>query len=39
MFGYESHIGINCEHGFLGHCAVTHAAAFDGDQRGAVPGS
>ena len=38
MFGYKSPIGINWEHGFLGHCTLTHAAAFDGDQLGAVLG-
>jgi hypothetical protein len=36
VFGYKNHIGIDREHGFLRRYAVTHAAAYDGAQLGAV---
>jgi transposase, IS5 family len=36
MFGYKNHIGIDREHGFLRRYTVTHAAAYDGGQLGAV---
>jgi transposase, IS5 family len=36
VFGYKNHIGIDREHGFLRRYSVTHAAAHDGGQRGAV---
>ena len=36
MFGYKNHIGIDREHGFVRRFAVTHAAAHDGAQLGAV---
>ena len=35
-FGYKNHIGIDREHGFLRRYSVTHAAAHDGGQLGAV---
>lgn len=35
-FGYKNHIGIDREHGFLRRYTVTHAAAYDGGQLGAV---
>ena len=33
---YKNHIGIDREHGFLRRYSVTHAAAHDGGQLGAV---
>src|ERR1700751_1669806 len=36
VFGYKNHVGIDREHGFLRRYSVTHAAAHDGGQRGAV---
>jgi IS5 family transposase len=36
VFGYKNHIGIDREHGFLRRYTVTHAAAYDGGQLGAV---
>jgi hypothetical protein len=36
MFGYKNHVGIDREHGFLRRFVVTHAAAYDGGQLGAV---
>ncbi len=36
MFGYKNHIGIDREHGFARRFTVTHAAAHDGAQLGAV---
>jgi IS5 family transposase len=36
MFGYKNHITIDREHGFVRRYAVTHAAAHDGAQLGAV---
>jgi transposase, IS5 family len=36
MFGYKNHVGIDREHGFLRRYTVTHAAAHDGGQLGAV---
>jgi transposase, IS5 family len=36
MFGYKNHVGIDREHGFLRRYRVTHAAAHDGGQLGAV---
>ena len=36
VFGYKNHVGIDCEHGFLRRYTVTHAAAHDGGQLGAV---
>ena len=36
VFGYKNHIGIDREFGFLRRYAVTHAAAYDGGQLGAV---
>jgi transposase, IS5 family len=35
-FGYKNHVGIDREHGFLRRYRVTHAAAHDGGQLGAV---
>jgi transposase, IS5 family len=35
-FGYKNHIGIDCGFGFLRRYTVTHAAAYDGGQLGAV---
>lgn len=36
MFGYKNHVGIDREHGFVRRFKVTHAAAHDGAQLGAV---
>jgi IS5 family transposase len=36
VFGYKNHVGIDREHGFLRRYSVTHAAAHDGGQLGAV---
>src|SRR5678815_3152867 len=36
IFGYKNHIGIDREHGFVCRFSVTHAAAHDGAQLGAV---
>jgi transposase, IS5 family len=36
VFGYKNHVGIDREHGFLRRYHVTHAAAHDGGQLGAV---
>src|SRR5262252_1031563 len=36
VFGYKNHVGIDREHGFLRRYNVTHAAAHDGAQLGAV---
>jgi transposase, IS5 family len=36
VFGYKNHVGIDREHGFLRRYRVTHAAAHDGGQLGAV---
>jgi transposase, IS5 family len=36
VFGYKNHVGIDREHGFLRRYTVTHAAAYDGGQLGAV---
>ena len=36
MFGYKNHVGIDREFGFLRGYAITHAAAHDGGQLGAV---
>ena len=36
VFGYKNHIGIDREFGFLRRYTVTHAAAHDGGQLGAV---
>jgi IS5 family transposase len=36
MFGYKNHVGIDREHGFVRRFALTHAAAHDGRQLGAV---
>jgi transposase, IS5 family len=36
VFGYKNHVGIDREHGFLRRYSVTHAAAHDGSQLGAV---
>jgi transposase, IS5 family len=30
VFGYKNHVRIDCEHGFVRHYSVTHAAAHDG---------
>ena len=35
-FGYKNHVGIDREHGLLRRYTVTHAAAYDGGQLGAV---
>jgi IS5 family transposase len=35
-FGYKNHIGIDREYGFLRRYTLTHAAAYDGGQLGAV---
>ncbi len=35
-FGYQNHVGIDREHGFLRRYTITHAAAYDGGQLGAV---
>jgi transposase, IS5 family len=36
VFGYKNHVGIDREHGFLRRYTLTHAAAHDGGQLGAV---
>ena len=36
MFGYKNHVGIDRAHGFVRRFTVTHAAAHDGAQLGAV---
>ena len=36
VFGYKNHVGIDREFGFLRRYTVTHAAAHDGSQLGAV---
>jgi IS5 family transposase len=36
VFGYKNHVGIDRQFGFLRRYAVTHAAAYDGGQLGAV---
>jgi IS5 family transposase len=36
VFGYKNHIGIDRQFGFLRRYTVTHAAAYDGGQLGAV---
>jgi transposase, IS5 family len=36
VFGYKNHVGIDREHGFLRRYSVTHAAAHDGGQLGAL---
>src|SRR5215472_11471515 len=36
VFGYKNHVGIDRKHGFLRRYNVTHAAAHDGAQLGAV---
>ncbi len=36
IFGYKNHVGIDREHGLLRRYVVTHAAAYDGGQLGAV---
>ena len=36
VFGYKNHVGIDREFGFLRRYTVTHAAAHDGGQLGAV---
>lgn len=36
LFGYKNHVGIDRAHGFVRRFAVTHAAAHDGGQLGAV---
>src|SRR5271154_3278848 len=36
MFGSKNHVGIDREHGLLPRYTVTHAAAYDGGQLGAV---
>jgi IS5 family transposase len=36
VFGYKNHIGIDREFGFLRRYTITHAAAHDGGQLGAV---
>jgi len=36
LFGYKNHVGIDREHGLLRRFVVTHAAAYDGGQFGAV---
>ena len=36
MFGYKNPLGIDRAHGYVRHYAVTHAAAHDGGQLGAV---
>jgi IS5 family transposase len=35
-FGYQNHVGIDREHGFLRRYTITHAATYDGGQLGAV---
>jgi hypothetical protein len=36
MFGYKNHVGVDREHGLLRRYTITHAAAYDGGQLGAV---
>jgi transposase, IS5 family len=36
MFGYKNHVGIDRQFGFMRRYTVTHAAAHDGGQLGAV---
>lgn len=36
VFGYKNHIGVDRENGFVRRYTVTHAAAHDGGQLGAV---
>ena len=36
VFGYKNHVGIDREYGFLRRYTITHAAAYDGGQLGAV---
>jgi len=36
VFGYKNHVGIDREFGFLRRYTVTHGAAYDGGQLGAV---
>ena len=36
MFGGKNHVGIDREHGFVRRFAITHAAAHDGGQLGAL---
>ena len=36
VFGYKNHVGIDREHGFVRRYSVTHGAAWDGGQLGAV---
>ena len=36
VFGYKNHVGIDREHGFVRRYTITHAAAYDGGQLGAV---
>jgi IS5 family transposase len=36
VFGYKNHVGIDREHGFVRRYTITHAAAHDGGQLGAV---
>jgi transposase, IS5 family len=36
VFGYKNHVGIDREHGFVRRYSITHAAAWDGGQLGAV---
>ena len=36
MFAYKNHVGTDRTHGFIRRSTVTHAAAHDGDQLGAL---
>jgi transposase, IS5 family len=36
MFGYKNHVGVDREFGFVRRYTITHAAAYDGGQLGAV---
>jgi transposase, IS5 family len=36
LFGYKNHVGVDREHGLLRRYVVTHPAAYDGGQLGAV---
>lgn len=36
VFGYKNPVGIDREHGFVRRYGITHAAAYDGGQLGAV---
>lgn len=36
VFGYKNHVSIDRRHGFVRRFVVTHAAAHDGGQLGAV---